>query len=456
MITSPDDLLHLAPDAKTLEAGRRLFYSKRWRIVGGDGQWLWGEFKYGSGDKASETAVELTTGRYFCNCRARQRPCAHGLAIVLMLKNDQARITVGQPPSWVRSVQHRADRPAAVVKDTLAAEDRKSDRIELMTSGVEELELRLMDIARRGIADTLAQGPELFTAAAARLTDAKLSGPAGALRRLAALGVEGTEAEIARALGGLYLFVRAWKNRDDLPRDRYDELLQFAGANPKKDAVLSRPAYQDHWLVMGVTEGADDRLRYRRVWLRGEKTRRFALLLDYAFGEMPYERSWPLGASFQGGLHYYPGSYPQRALFPRPAPGNRPYDGLKGYDNLERLAANYQKALALNPWLYTYPVYLTGVTPAKGAKSNSLVTPMGEALTIDPAFENIYGLLAQSGGGPISVFGEFDGYLFSPPRFGNGRGLTFYLNAGPALRDSVPNGRTITWMAAPTECVPSD
>lgn len=413
-ITSADDLLHLAPDAKALEAGRRLFYSKRWRVVGGDGQWLWGEFQYGNSNKASETAVELTTGRYFCNCRARQRPCAHGLAIVLMLKNDQARITVSQPPSWVRSVQNKSDRKASPVKDILKADDRKTDRIALMTSGVEELELRLLDFARRGIADTLAQGPSPFLSTAARLTDAKLPGPAGIFRRLAALGNEDAEPAIARALGDLYLFVRAWKNRDSLPADQFNELTQFAGLNPKKDLVLSNPGRLDHWLVIGVVMGQEDRLRFRRVWLRGEKSRRFALLLDYAFGEMPFERAWPLGATFEGLVHYYPGSYGQRAIFPAPVPGGRAYEGLTGYEDLEKLSINYRKALSQNPWLFTYPVYLTGAIPVIQGGGAMLVTATGLQLPINKNYAGIYKLLAMSGGATVSVFGEFNGNDFNP------------------------------------------
>ncbi|MEM9261743.1 MAG: hypothetical protein AAGA62_19030, partial [Bacteroidota bacterium] len=330
-ITTPDDLLRLAPDAKTLEAGRRLFYSRRWRLVGGDGQWLWGEFPYGNSGKASETAVELTTGRYVCNCRGRTRPCAHGLALVLMLKNAQERITVGQPPSWLRSVQFQAERREKrhAVQNIPDAKQRQEARLELMNAGVEELEIRLIDFARRGIADTLAQGPAPFLQTAARLVDAKLPGPAGRLRRLAALGPEGTEKEIARILGDLYLFIRAWKNQQELTNDRREEVLQYAGMTTRKEDILSRPGIEDHWLVMGISEGSDDKLRYRRVWLRGELSRRFALLLDYAFRERPYERAWPLAASFQGVLHYYPGSYPQRAIFPHPVPGGRPYDGLK-------------------------------------------------------------------------------------------------------------------------------
>ena len=422
-ITSPDDLLRLAPDAKSLEAGRRLFYSRRWRLVGGDGEWLWGEFQYGDSNKSSETAVELLTGRYYCTCRARTRPCAHGLALVLMLKNAQERITVSQPPSWVRSVQFRAERPAPKIKDALAAEERQSDRIDLMTSGVEELELRLLDITRRGIADTLSQGATPFLSAAARLTDAKLPGPAATFRRLAALGPEGSEPVIARALGDLYLFVRAWKNRGTLPKARYRELLSVAGLNPKKDEILSQPGTNDHWLVMGVTEGADDKLRFRRVWLRGERSRRFALILDYAFGTMPYERSWPLGASFQGAVHYYPGSYPQRALFPSPIPAGRAYEGLLGYERLTGLVNNYEKAIASNPWLYAYPTYLAAVTPRKRGRAGELVTNAGEVLRIHQEYEGIYTLLALSGGGVISVFGEFNGSDFTPLCLISGEGL---------------------------------
>lgn len=423
--STPDDLLRLAPDAKSLEAGRRLFYSRRWRLVGGDGQWLWGEFAYGNGNKAIEAAVQLTGGRFICSCRARQRPCAHGLALVLMLKNDQQRITVAQPPSWVRSVQFQVDKQTTTepVKNTLAAASRQSDRIDLMTSGVEELEIRLLDIARRGIADTQAQGPDILLAAATRLTDAKLPGPAGRLRRLASLGPDGTEASYARTLGDLYLFVRAWKNRQQLADKQYAELLQFAGMTTRKEEILAQPALNDHWLVMGVVAGQEDRLRFRRVWLRGERSRRFALLLDYAFGERPFERSWPLAASFTGNLHYYPGNYPQRALFPGAAPGGRPYDGLSGYQTLTAMRINYQKALAANPWLLSYPVYLEAVRPIQYKKQLFLLDPDGEALPILEDYQNFYSLLAISGGAPISLFGEFDGDHFTPLSVVTGMGL---------------------------------
>ena len=408
-----DHLLRMAPDAKTLEAGRRLFYSRRWRLLGGDGEWIWGEFDVG-GRRPIESAVQVVRGRFICSCRARARPCAHGLALVLLLKNNSDRLNVGQPPEWVRSVQYRTERAPREVKDTAKSEDRLAARLELMTAGLDELELRLLDVARRGIADTLGQGSEAWIAMATRLTDAKLSGLAGRVRRLASLGTEGTEEEIARTLGDLYLFIRAWRIRDEFPPERTDELYQLAGINTRKEELLARPAKEDHWLVLGTAAGVEDRLRYRRVWLRGERSRRYALLLDYAFGEFPFEQSWPLSASFSGGVHYYPGSYPQRAVFPDPAPGGRPYDGLVGYPHFEDMLANYRRALGVNPWLLFYPVYLSAVRPVMDGARATLVDDQGHALPVTADFEGFYRLLAVSGGAPMALFAEFDGYRLRP------------------------------------------
>ncbi|PPK85684.1 hypothetical protein CLV84_2587 [Neolewinella xylanilytica] len=408
-----DHLLELSPDAKTLEAGRRLFYSRRWRLLGGDGNWLWGEFDY-NGRRAIESAVQVVEGKFHCSCRARARPCAHGLALVFLLKNNADRFTVGQPPDWVRSVQHRALRPVREVKNESMADDRLAARIALMSEGIDELELRLLDIARRGIADTQAQGADTWLAMATRLTDAKLPALAGRVRRLADQPEEAAEETIARTLGDLYLFVRAWHIRDEFTPDRRDELYQAAGITTRRDELLQRTGKSDHWLVLGTVQGEEDRLRYRRVWVRGERSKRYALLLDYVFGRAPFEQSWPLSASFNGAIHYYPGSYPQRGIFPEPRPGGRPYDGLKGYAGFSDMLGNYRRALGVNPWLQQYPVYLDDVRPIKKGQQLLLVDSAGGALRVHPDYGGFYRLLAVSGGRPMTIFAEFDGYRLRP------------------------------------------
>lgn len=422
---SPDDLLRLAPDAKSLEVARRLFYSRRWRLIGGDGQWIWGEFLYGH-NKAIETAVALTRGRFYCSCRARSRPCAHGLALVMTLKNGQDRITVGQPPLWMRSRQVQLDKQRKMKAAPAPAppkKDRRTDRLALMDTGVDELEVRLIDFARRGVADTMALREEVWLSAAARLRDTKLPGPAGRLRRLAYLEAKDQESIIARTLGDLFFFVKSWKKRQQLPEARHEELLQFGGLLPKKEEVLRQRGLEDHWLVMGGITGQEEKLTYRRTWLRGEQSRRFALLLEYTFGDRPFERSWPLGASFTGRLHYYPGSYPQRALFPDPVAGGRAYEGLRGYQGLPEMYANYRRALSANPWLLSYPVYFQNIRLANDDRQYALQDNLGNNLLLHPDYDDIYTLLAISGGRTFNLFGEYDGYHFLPLSTVTGMGL---------------------------------
>ena len=417
-----DHLLQLAPDAKTLEAGRRLFYSRRWRLLGGDGQWVWGEFDY-NGRRAIESAVEVVQGKFHCSCRARARPCAHNLALVLLLKNNADRFHVGQPPDWVRSVQHRAGRAPPPVKDERAADDRLSGRLALMTAGLDELELRLLDLARTGIAETAGQGTQVWLDIATRLTDNKLPGLAARIRRLASLPEAEAERAIARTLGDLFLFIRAWRFRDEFPPERVEELYQVAGITTRRDELAARPAREDHWLVVGVVEGEEDRLRYRRAWLRGERSKRYALLLDFTFGHNPFEQSWPLSASFDGAVQYYPGAYPQRAVFTAPRAGGRPYDGLIGYPAFAEMRANYRCAVGVNPWLQLYPVLLAEVRPVKLADDLYLVDKTGEAFPVDPTYAGFYRLLAVSGGGSLTLFAEFDGYRLRPLSLLTGQGL---------------------------------
>ena len=87
------------------------------------------------------------------------------------------------------------------------------------------------------------------------------------------------------------------------------------------------------------------------------------------------------------------------------------------------MRVNYQKALAVNPWLFSYPVYLETVRPVIHNKQHLLVDPTGEVLPINSEYQNFYSLLAISGGAPIAMFGEFDGYQFYPLSVVTGMGL---------------------------------
>lgn len=417
------ELLAQSPDAKTLEGARRLFFSRRWRTIAGDGNWLWGEFEV-NGPQPLRTAVDLINGHFFCTCRSRRRPCTHALSLVMVLGNQADRITVASPPEWALLLREKTierNEQAAAPSSLPQGDMLDAKRARLMDQGLTDLELRLLDLMDRGLADTNAQGEEFWLDTAARLTDAKLSGMANRLRSVIAAGDDSTVQ--LNWLGDAYLAIRAWRNRDQLDPKQREELYRYLGLNVKKDQLAQRPGKNDHWLVMGSFEGVEDRLRYRRVWLRGEKCKRYALLLEYAFGERPFERGWALGSSWSGKVQYYPGSYPQRAIFSYPTPGGRPYEGLRGYADFDAMSHDYQRALALNPWLPSYPVYFQAITPRMIEGNGWLIDATEKGLPMEGASEQLFTLLGLSYGEPVSLFGEFDGHRLRPLSVVMGSGL---------------------------------
>ena len=431
-----EDLLRLAPDAASLTRARKLFFSKRWTLLAGDGHWLWGTYqevdRRGGTDRANgetRTALRLDPARFLCTCRDPNRPCRHGLALVLLLRNAPERWTVADTyPDWLQAAIERGNRPAAAPPEQRdAATARRLERLQLMQSGMTELEQRLEDILRRGLAEIQQLGPDYWQAFATRLVDAKLPAAARRLRRISDAPERDpatAHETILRELGQLYLLLRAWRKRDRLSADRQTELLTTLGVNLKKEEVLAQRPVVDHWLVLGLREGSEERLRYRRVWLRGEKTQRYALLLDFAFGDQPFERTWPVGSSWDADVHYYPGAYAQRALVARARPGGRPYDGLQGHARIADLDADFRAALARQPWLPQFPVLLTEVTPT--------LSPNGDLLLLDPAAAALplpiadplrWRLLAESGGSALDIFGEYSLDGFAPLALVGGEGV---------------------------------
>jgi hypothetical protein len=200
-----------------------------------------------------------------------------------------------------------------------------------------------------------------------------------------------------------------------------------------KDDVLARPAVTDHWLVLAVRELTDGAVPGRRIWVRGRRTGRWAMLLTFAapngaWQDLSTARLRP-GAEVHADLHYYPGQPPLRALIGTrhadPAPGAPP----GADDAIDAQLTDWSAALEQDPWLTTWPVLLAG-TPAPpvsvldgapgahgsglaGAASPGsqgsrwyLVDRAGRALPLADR-ESLWTLLAVSGGDPVTVAGEW-------------------------------------------------
>lgn len=413
---SYERLLQLAPDASSLEQARRLFFAKRWQTLQGNGQYLWGEYETAYGHKSS-AIVRLEPPLFRCSCKSPRRPCKHALALVLLFLNRNEVWTVKEElPEWaVKLLGNHAATGASATKPSSPDVLKQEKRIQLMDQGVGELDKWLQQLARLGLAQ-LANAPEEWETLAARMVDAKLGSIARRLRICHSLfEQEDWVEEITAEIGKLYLFVRAWQRKPTLKIDQKRELLQVAGWNLRKERVLQEPGLQDNWLVLGLITGTEEKLRYRRTWFRGEQTGKYALLLDFAFGNQGFEDHWVTGSVLKGTLAYYPGQPQLRAIFKAYHSSREPYEAAAAYPHLQEVQARYAQALGASPWLLSFPVLIDEVTPIYHPEEEAFMLVDSKRAFLKMATNTAnWKLLALSGGQPITCFGEYNGESFLP------------------------------------------
>jgi len=289
-------------------------------------------------------------------------------------------------------------------------------RLFQMNKGLEELALWMGDLIRQGLGRLGEQDEQVFERFAAHMVDAKLGSIGRRIRSWKKfLGREDGHEQLLAEMGDLLLLVRAFQRPGSLPEDLGQDVFQLAGLAPKKEEVLEGDPVEGTWTVAGVVSGEEENLRFRRTWLQRLENGSFALLLDFAWGDQPYERSWKPGQQFKGSLVYYPSAYPMRALVREPGKPTFAGPALKGCPSLDELGRQFSQALSQQPWLQRLPVILENAIPLRTnddhwalADKRLLTIP----LLCTP--ETGWALLSVSGGHPISVFGEYNGATFSP------------------------------------------
>lgn len=436
-----------APNGLILEKARGLSASRHWPELATDGRALWGACR-SSGERTYRVAAGLSENIFRCDCNSPVTPCRHILALMLRyVKAGGALPTVAGAPAWAAELLRQAARPALSPETKAWQEAEKKrrfgQRMELMQQGIQDLEQWLADLVRQGLSIAESQPGAFWDSFAARMVDVKLGGIARRIRAFKAIMAdEQWHSRLLGELGALYLFVQSFKQLEALPEPLQEELFALAGVNRKKEEMLQQKGAPDNWLVAGQAEGEseDEKLKYRRTWLLGEQSRRAAMLLDFAWGRQGYETDWAVGTVVRGEAVFYPGAYPLRALIRKPefsAPGLvRP----KGYRTLSALAGAYAEALAANPWLLVFPCLLDEVWPvrengqwrARDAEFRSV--PLAEAGDV------CWKLLALSGGGPLQLFGEWDGERLLPLSAVS-EGRIVPLGGSPAMLDGPEPGR---------------
>ena len=419
-----DEVLGLAPDASSAGAARRLSLSAVWSQAGSSGSLLWGKCQ-GSAREPYQVTIDLNEPSFRCTCPSRKHPCKHGLALLLLWAEGDGSVADDARPAdfaaeWVQRLAAKAPAAARAERDTAppdpeAQARRLAQRIETMSAGIDEFERWLFDLVRQGLASARHQPFAFWDAAAARLVDAQMPGLADRVRALPAVlhsagdWADRLLAELARG----YLAVSAWRRRDALPDDVLADLRVVLGWPRRVDEVLDRgERVTDRWAVVGLAQETDTRLQSQRSWLVGQETGRVAVVLDFAAAGASLAVSEVLGSVVEAEVVLYPGSDPRRALFT----GER-----KVVATADRLPAGGVAAaldqvatwLAANPFADRFPVALAGVVPVVGGPRPLVVEPGAGALPLS-AQSDVLSLLALSGGEPVDVFGEWDGFSLTP------------------------------------------
>ncbi|MFF5959019.1 SWIM zinc finger family protein [Streptomyces luteogriseus] len=426
-----DQVLALAPDAASRKAGSKLGAAGPWSEAGSsDEGTVWGLCK-GSGSKPYQTVVDIADAAgpaYKCSCPSRKFPCKHALGLLLLWAADDAAVPPGQEPEWARQWTAGRRRRAEEKKagddsgaqsgsaDPEAARRRAERRADRVTAGAVELEQRLADLLRGGLATAEQSGYGLWEETAARMVDAQAQGLAGRVRELGAIPSTGPgwPVRLLEECALLHLLGRGWLRRERLP----DGLAATVRSRMGLPASADGPPLRDRWLVLAQYDTTDPRLTTRRIWLHGADSHRTVLLLSYGAAGRSPELALPVGLALEAEVSAYPGAgQPRVALgeqFARPAPAAVRPLGM----TTSRAAARYGDALRDDPWLESVPVTLDRVVPAPDGDSWQLADADEDAaLPLTPGARSrpgLWRLVALSGGAPVKVFGEYGHQGFTP------------------------------------------
>ena len=250
----------------------------------------------------------------------------------------------------------------------------------------------------------------------ARMIDAQSRGLANRVIRLAQLFEQNDwQEQVLHYLGELFLLTEAFRQYDQLPCALQDELLSQAGVGFRKKELMEKSGLVDRWEVWGRKISREDRMEVQRTWLYSRSHRRYALLLEFAFGRGgSFETNLEVGSSFLAEMIFYPGAYPTRAWF-REKPSYRqaiplPYQ----YPEIPAMLHDYASALNQNPFIGQFPVLIDQLIPQKSAQGLWVKDPHHNVLPLPHSYSKFWTLMAVSGGRPVPIFGEWNGQYFLP------------------------------------------
>jgi hypothetical protein len=426
-----EKVLSLAPDSESASAARGLAKVSHWVSLGQNQRAIWGECK-GSGANPYQTRIDLAEPAFKCSCPSRKFPCKHGLALFLIYAENAKALPESPLPEWVekwlrdrdsksqkkqeKTEKKKEDTPA----DPAAQARRIAQRESRVASGIEELSLWLEDLLRQGFAWVQTQPMSFWDQIIARMVDAQAPGLARLIRRMGDMtGKEGWQERMLYCIGQMHLLFHAYGKINQFPEAMQQDIRALLGWTYPKEELFSQEGIHDHWMVLGKQTEQVERLQVGKSWLYGVKSRRFALIMDFAAGNAVLDNSLQAGTEFDGEMAYYPGVYPLRAILKQRTGSLQASQKIEqGCASIQQMLAEYSDILSGFPWLEQMPVLLQQVhvtAETSGEKTRFyIVDPQGDTLTVTASFSCGWNMLSASGNMPVNLFGLWDGWCFEP------------------------------------------
>lgn len=423
MQLSAEQIQQMAPDEASVNAGKKLQSVKLWQNLGKSDLALWGECL---GSATYQVRVDLSNLGYKCSCPSRKFPCKHVLGLLFMAAQTGKEIPAGSPPDWITDWLSKRQESAAKKEskdvetpkpvDEKAQKKRSEQRHERVAGGLEQLDLWLQDLVRRGLAGLEQQGAKPWEEQARRLVDAQAPGLAARLRRLGEL--PGSHPEwpmlLLGQLGKLKLAIRAFQRIDRLEPNLAMDLRQWIGWSISSEELdHAGEKVIDDWQILGQWIDDDDRIRTQRTWCQGRETGRLALVLQFSAGVSQFPASFMPGTWQRGTMVFYPGASKQRAQFTeRDEQIHLIETAFTGHETIEAFLCDVAKALAQQPWLEAFGSVLNNVSLTRHDEKWYVRDLSGQSL---PLVEyDAWRLSALTGGHPFHVAGEWTGMALRP------------------------------------------
>ncbi|MDD1060916.1 SWIM zinc finger family protein [Streptomyces cocklensis] len=424
-----DQVLSLAPDAASRSAGARLAAPAPWSGTGAAGAAVWG-LCAGSGSRPYQTVVDLSGPAFACSCPSRKFPCKHALGLLLLwAAGDGGPVAAGAAaPEWAEqwtaarrkkaeaaaSAPDPGPDPDAEAAGREAARKRAERRSVRVEGGAAELEQRLTDLLRGGLAGSDRAGYQQWDEIAARMVDAQAPGLAARVRELGAVAGSGGDwpSRMLEEAGLLHLLARGFLGRQRLPGPLAETVRTRIGFTVDSAEVLAGPLVRGQWLVLAQYDTADERLTTRRIWLYDGESGRFALVLSFGAAGRAPELTLPVGTVLDAEVAFHPAAVPLRAVLGTRYGTGVPEDVPPG-TSIGAALDSYGTALADDPWLDAWPVLLTDVVPLPGQDRWRLADATTDA-AVPLLGADHWRLAAISGGRPVTLFAEADAMGFRP------------------------------------------